>query len=213
MRAACRGAAAVHRRQGPSLPRPLPPTLTLPPFLSLLLLLLLLLLCATLIYLFFSSPTLCCCRHRRRSRLGATEEATAPLTRCSGHKDGATAKKRDGTQLLGKILAYPRGIPTKLIANEPDPPHPSPSSPFSPPPNPPSFADLSRGVTPSYSLICVNPCFRQHGGRRLTPPSDIGGPVLPPDSTTPVHWLRLVTQSECAIKRERGAKEEEEDKK
>lgn len=170
--------------------------------------------CVPLLFIYFSSSPTLCCRHRRRFRLGATEEATAPLTRCSGHKDGATAKQRDRTQLLGKILAYPRGIPTKLIANEPDPPTPLPLlSIFTPLTlTPPSLADLSRGVTPSYSLICVNPCFRQHVGRRLTPPSDIGGPVLPPDSTTPVHWLRLVTQSECASKRERGA-EEEEDKK
>lgn len=33
-----------------------------------------------------------------------------------------------------------------------------------------SLPDLSRGVTVSYSLICVNPCFRQHGGRRVTSP-------------------------------------------
>ena len=59
-----------------------------------------------------------------------------------------------------------------------------------------SHSDLSQGVTVSYSLICVNPCFRQHDGRRATPPSNIGRPVLPPDSQTPVHWLRLVTQGD-----------------
>ena len=33
--------------------------------------------------------------------------------------------------------------------------------------------DLSQGVTVSYSLICVNPCFRQHCGWRATPQSEI----------------------------------------
>lgn len=56
----------------------------------------------------------------------------------------------------------------------------------------------------SYSLICVNPCFRQHGGQRPTPQSDIGGPVLLPDSTTLVH--RLVSLSDEG-KREGGGGE------
>lgn len=117
VKAACRGRAAVHRHQGatfpPSFPPSLLPSITLP-FLSLLFFLLL----SHSSYLFISS-------HFFISNSGlwlgfcATEEATA-LTRHSGHKEQVTEIKRRNPA-THKILAYPRGIPTKLIPNEPNP--------------------------------------------------------------------------------------------
>ncbi len=121
---ACRERAAVHRRQGATIPPSLP--LSLFPFVFFCCC------CIPLIYLFVcisSSLSLCC-----SFPFGAMEEATA-LTRYSGHKERtAEIKRQQGNIATQKILAYPWGIPTKLIPNEPNP---SFFSIFSPPPPPP----------------------------------------------------------------------------
>lgn len=156
MKAACRGRAAVHRHQGATFPPSIHPSLHHSSFLVSSFFLLL-----RSSYLFIS-PYFFISNSVLLLSFCAMEEATA-LARHSGHKERATEiKRRDAT--THKILAYPRGIPTKLIPNEPNPSF-SPSSLLI---SPTSFLfllslpDLFRGVMVSYSLICVNPCFCQH---------------------------------------------------
>lgn len=121
-------------------------------------------------------------------QLCAAEEATA-LTRYSGHKEGATEIKRHSYS--ENISISPKEYQLNWYQMNPTPPRLHFHS--SPPPLPRSLfclPDLSQGVTVSYSLICVNPCFHQHGRRRATS----GGPVSPPISATPVHRLRLIAR-------------------
>lgn len=176
----CRERAAVHRRQGATVPPSPPPSLY-----SFLVLFSSPCCCVPLIYLFAcfsSSPALRGCLP-----FCATEEATA-LTRYSGHKERATEIKRHSYSQ--NISISPEEYQLNWYQMNPTPPRlhfrSSPPSPHSLLCRP----DLSQGVTVSYSLICVNPCFHQHGRRRATS----GGPVSPPISATLVHRLRLITR-------------------
>lgn len=152
----------------PSLLPSLHPSITLP-FLSLLFLL------SRSSYLF-----ICLCFFISNSVLRlsfcATEEATA-LTRHSGHKERATEIKRRNAA-THKILAYPRGIPTKLIPSEPNPSF-SPSSLLIPPTSSPFFLS-PRPLPRCYGVLFINMCkslFLSTRGvsstgpcHRLTPP-------------------------------------------
>lgn len=133
----------------PSLSPSLPPSITLP-FLSLLFFLLL----SRSSYLFISRCFFISNSVPLLLSFGATEEATA-LTRHSGHKERATEIKRRNAATQ-KTLAYPWGIPTKLIPNEPNPSF-SPSS-LRIPPTSHSFFFSPRPLPRCDGVLFINMC-------------------------------------------------------
>lgn len=197
VKAACRGRAAVHRHQGATFS----PSITLP-FLSLLFLLS----CST--YLFIS-PYFFISNSVLWLSFCAMEEATA-LTRHSGHKERATEIKRRNAA-THKILAYPWGIPTKLIPSEPNPsvftPHPSHLLSF--------FFFSPRPLPRCYGVLFINMCkslFLSTRGvtstgpcRRLTPPLRFIAWALSPESDDRAGTERPRVKSVCKRKKNRGS--------
>lgn len=156
VKAVYRGRAAVYWHHGATIPPSRPPSL-FPSCLCFCCCCC----CVPFIYLFpciSSSWALCCC-----FVFGATEEATA-LTRHSGHKEGATEIKRwRGNTATQKVLAYPSGIPTKLIPNEPNPSFP-PSWLLLPPT---SFLS-PRPLPKCHSILFINMCKSLFSSTRQT---------------------------------------------
>lgn len=208
VKALCRGRAAVHRHQGATFPPSFSPST--PPSITLLFLSLLFFFsCCRVPVIYFFPRYFFISNSVRRLSFCAAEEATA-LTRHSGHKERATEIKRRNAA-THKILAYPQGIPTKLIPSEPNPsfsaPHPSHLL---------SFFFSPRPLRRCYGVLFINMCkslFLSTRGvtstgpcHRLTPPLRFIAEASPPESDDRAGTERVRAKSVCERRTKKGGK-------